>query len=82
MQVLLDMSESRVERNTVTYNAAFEAYQNGLGTLTDVTAADSSLLDAREAQADAHAASLLAASSLAFMLGNMTSSSAPEEALR
>ncbi|QGZ34696.1 TolC family protein [Stappia indica] len=66
----------------VTYNAAFEAYQNGLGTLTDVTAADSSLLDAREAQADAHAASLLAASSLAFMLGNMTSSSAPEEALR
>ncbi|WP_293717695.1 TolC family protein [Stappia sp.] len=68
--------------STVTYNAAFEAYQNGLGTLTDVTAADSSLLDAREAQADAHAASLLAASSLAFMLGNMTSSSAPEEALR
>jgi outer membrane protein TolC len=68
--------------STVTYNATFEAYGNGLATLTDVTAADSALLDAREAQADAHAASLLAASTLAFVLGNMTSSVSPDEALR
>jgi outer membrane protein TolC len=67
---------------SVTYDAAFEAYQNGLGTLTDVTTAESGLLDARQAQADAHAAALIAASTLAFTLGNMTSSAAPSEALR
>lgn len=62
---------------SVTYDAAFEAYRNGLGTLTDVSTAESGLLDAKQAQADAHAASLIAASTLAFTLGNMTSSTAP-----
>ena len=62
----------------VTYDAALDAYRNGLGTVTAATAADSGLLDARQARADAHAASLIAAANLAFVLGTMTSPQAAE----
>lgn len=65
----------------ITYDAAFAAYRNGLGTITDATAASSGLLDAEQARADAHAASLVAASTLAFALGAMTSSASPARAL-
>ena len=65
----------------VTYDAAFEAYQNGVGTLTDAIAAENGLLDAREARADAHAAAQIAAATLAFSLGAMTSRAAPAQAL-
>jgi outer membrane protein TolC len=64
-----------------TYDAAFQAYRNGLGTLTDATAANTGLLDARQARADAHAASLVAAATLAFTLGAMTSRTAPDQAI-
>lgn len=64
------------------FDATFEAYRNGLGTITAVSVAESGLLDAREAQADAHAAALVAASTLAFALGDMTSRNAPAQALR
>lgn len=65
----------------VSFDASFEAYRNGLGTLTDVAAADEGLLDARQAQSDARAASLISAATLAFSLGEMTSSDAPARAL-
>ena len=61
----------------ITYDAALDAYSNGLGTVTAATTANSGLLDARQARADAHAASLVAAASLAFVLGSMTSSEVP-----
>lgn len=61
----------------VTYDAALQSYRNGVGTLTDATAADTGLLDARQARADAHAAALAAAATLAFSLGTMTSTEAP-----
>jgi len=64
------------------FDASLEAYQTGLGTLTAVSVAESGLLDARQAQADAHAAALVAASTLAFALGDMTSRAAPARALR
>lgn len=57
----------------LTYDAALDAYRNGVGTITAVTEANSTLLDARESQADAHAASLVAAATFAFSLGSMTS---------
>jgi outer membrane protein TolC len=63
---------------SVTYDAALDAYRNGLGTVTAATAADSGLLDARQARTDAHAASLIAAANLAFVLGTMTSPQAAE----
>ncbi|MFG1477661.1 TolC family protein [Xanthobacter sp. V4C-4] len=65
------------EAAAVTYDAALEAYRSGVGTITVATAADSGLLTARQAQADAHAASLVAAANLAFVLGAMTSREAP-----
>lgn len=56
-----------------TYDAAMAAYRNGVGTVTAATAADTGLLDARQAQADAHAAALIGAANLAFVVGAMTS---------
>lgn len=61
----------------VTYDAALDAYRTGVGNITVATAADSGLLTARQAQADAHAASLVAAANLAFVLGAMTSREVP-----
>ena len=55
-----------------TYDAAFQSYKSGIATVTDATAADTGLLDARVAQADAHAAALVAAATVAFALGAMT----------
>lgn len=64
-----------------TYDAAFDAYRNGVGTITDATAAENGLLDARQARSDAHTSSLVAASTLAFSLGSMTSRDAPARAI-
>lgn len=62
-----------VEVASVAHDAALEAYQHGVGTITVVTETATSLLDAREARLDAYAASLSAAGNLAFVMGRMTS---------
>jgi len=64
-----------------TYDAALSSYKAGTGSITLATAADNGLLTARQAQADAHAASLVAASNLAFVLGAMNSSATASELL-
>jgi outer membrane protein TolC len=64
-----------------TYDAALASYKAGTGSITLAAAADNGLLTARQAQADAHAASLVAASSLAFVLGAMNSSATASELL-
>lgn len=61
------------EAARVTYDAALGAYQSGVGTVTAATAADSGLLDARQAQAEAHAAALVGATDLAFVVGALSS---------
>jgi outer membrane protein TolC len=71
-----------VSAAAITYDAAHDAYRAGLGNVTEATAADSGLLAARQAQADAHAAALVAAANLAFMLGDMTSGSVATGLLR
>ena len=58
---------------TTTYDAASAAYRNGLGTIDAATEADSGLLDAREAQAEAHAAAMVGALNLAFAVGSLSS---------
>jgi len=63
-----------VRTASITHDAAVEAYRNGVGTVTAATEADTGLLNARLAQADAHAASLIAAADLAFVMGALTSS--------
>lgn len=55
------------------YDAAFNAYRNGVGTLTLATEAATDLLQARQARTEAHNATLAAAADLAFVMGQMTS---------
>ncbi|KAA0969102.1 TolC family protein [Aureimonas fodinaquatilis] len=57
----------------LTYDATVDAYKNGVGTVTAATAASTGLLDARQAQADTHAAALISAATLAFAVGSLTS---------
>ena len=58
---------------SITNDAALAAYRNGVGTVTAASVADSGLLDARQAQAEARAAALTGAANLAFVVGAMTS---------
>jgi outer membrane protein TolC len=55
-----------------TYDASFDAYRSGVGTLTTVTEATTDLLEARQARADAYNAAMAAAANLAFVMGRMT----------
>lgn len=77
-----EASTALVSASRTTYDATLEGYRNGLVPITDVTAAENGLLLARQARTDAHAASLIAASALAFSLGDMTSRDSPAAALR
>lgn len=58
----------------LTYDSAFSAYKDGAGTLTAALQADSDLLEARLAQTNAKAASMIASANLAFVIGALTSS--------
>ncbi|MBL8579879.1 MAG: TolC family protein [Mesorhizobium sp.] len=66
-------AEALHQAATTTYDAAVDAYANGVGTVTAATAAGSGLLDAKQAKADSHAAALIAAANLAFVVGGLTS---------
>ncbi|WP_174509247.1 TolC family protein [Klebsiella oxytoca] len=67
-----DAALSLVSTAIVTYDAALEAYRNGVGTVTDANAAANGLLAAQQMSTDAHAAALIAAANLAFVMGEMT----------
>lgn len=62
-----------VQAAEVTHNAALAAYRHGMGTLDVALVADNALVNAQQAQADAHAAALIGALKLAFVLGALTS---------
>ncbi|MFP2872722.1 TolC family protein [Acetobacter tropicalis] len=59
------------------FDAAFAAYRNGVGSITQATMAQSGLLSAQLGKSDAYYASLIAASSLAFATGSIQTA-APE----
>ena len=61
-----------VSASTVTAKAAREYYRTGMGSLTDATAAETTLLQARLAKAEAHADALIAATTIAFASGTLT----------
>lgn len=52
-----------------TFNAALTAYRNGMGSITDATLAQTQLLQANNARADAYSTSLSAAATLALAVG-------------
>jgi outer membrane protein TolC len=52
-----------------TFDAALAAYRNGVGSITDVTTAQTQLLQARDAATDAHSTALASAANLALAVG-------------
>ena len=70
-----------VKTSCITYDAALESYRNGVGTITVANEAANGLLNAQQMSSDAHAASLVAAANLAFVMGKMTNVSQPLELL-
>ncbi|MFW5387698.1 TolC family protein [Yersinia sp. 2542 StPb PI] len=70
-----------VKTSFITYDAALESYRNGVGTITVANEAANGLLNAQQMSTDAHAASLVAAANLAFVMGKMTNTSQPLELL-
>lgn len=68
-----EAATSLVKTSAITYDATLDAYQNGVGTVTAVTEGATALLIAKSARADAHAAALVSATSLAFALGQLNS---------
>jgi len=62
-----------VAASQTSFNAALAAYRHGVGSITDVTVAESRLLDARNVATDAYSAALSAAAGLAFSAGALGS---------
>ncbi|WMD20225.1 TolC family protein [Achromobacter seleniivolatilans] len=60
---------------SLTYDAALDAYQHGVGTVTAATEAANGLLAARSARADAYSAAMTGAATLAFSLGRINAES-------
>ncbi len=65
-----------VQASTLTEDATLSAYRSGAGTLTAALETEQALLVARLAQAQAHATALIAAATLAFSTGRLSSSDA------
>jgi outer membrane protein TolC len=58
-----------VAASQTSFDSALAAYQHGVGSITDVTIAESKLLEARNVATDAYSAALSAAAGLAFSAG-------------
>lgn len=56
-----------------TYNAAFDAYRQGVGSITDALLAQNQLLAAKNADADSYSSALAAAAALALATGSIES---------
>jgi outer membrane protein TolC len=62
-------SEALAGAAQTSYDAAFSAYQKGVGSITDATLSETQLLQAQNAATDAYSAVLSAAATLAFTTG-------------
>jgi outer membrane protein len=68
-----DASKALETAARTTYDAAFDAYRHGVGTVTAVTVAATQLLQASDATTDAYNGALAAAATLAFATGSLGS---------
>jgi outer membrane protein TolC len=64
-----DASIALAQAAQTSFDAAFDAYRHGVGSITAVTLAQTQLLQAQAASNDAHSAALAAAATLAFATG-------------
>jgi outer membrane protein TolC len=66
---LYSASQALSSAAQTTFDAALAAYRNGVGSITDVTMAQTQLLLARNSSSDAYSTALSAAASLALSTG-------------
>jgi outer membrane protein TolC len=66
-----DASQSVATATQTTFDAALAAYRNGVGSITDVTLAETQLLQAKNASSDAYSTALSAAATLALSTGTL-----------
>ena len=71
-----DAAGAVITASSTGFNAALEAYRNGVGAITDVNVAQSQLLQAKIVSIEAHSAALSAAAGLALATGAL--GAAPE----
>jgi outer membrane protein len=62
-------AQALVSASQTSFDSALAAYKHGVGSITDVTVAETKLLDARNVATDAYSAALSAAAGLAFSAG-------------
>jgi outer membrane protein TolC len=72
----LDAAEALASAAQITFDAALDAYRNGVGSITDATRAETALLEAQNASTDAYSGALSAAATLALAAGTL--GTAPE----
>jgi outer membrane protein len=68
-----DASSALASAAQTTFDAALAAYHNGVGPITDVTLAESQLLQANTASSDAYSAALSSAATFALAAGTLGS---------
>ncbi len=66
-----DASQSVATATQTTFEAALAAYRSGVGSITDVTLAETQLLQAKNACSDAYSTALSAAATLALSTGTL-----------
>lgn len=64
-------AKNLVETTQLSYTASMDFYKNGLGTVTEINAAEIALFTAELTYIDAYTSSIIAAVDLAFALGEM-----------
>lgn len=69
-------SEALTKASQTSFDAALEAYRSGVGSITELTLAESQLLQAKNATTDAYSTALSAAATLALATGRL--GAAPE----
>jgi outer membrane protein len=72
----LDAADALVSATQITFDAALDAYRHAVGSITDTTRAETALLEAQNASADAYSAALSSAATLALAAGTL--GAAPE----
>jgi outer membrane protein TolC len=73
-----DASQHLVVATQTTFNAALAAYRSGVGSITELTLAETQLLQAKNAATDAYSSALSAAAALALATGAL-GSAPPQE---
>jgi outer membrane protein TolC len=72
----VDAADALAAASQITFDAALDAYRHGVGSITDTVRAETALLEAQNASADAYSAALSSAATLALAAGTL--GTAPE----